>query len=330
MKNIRKKLKVIVLLSLLFIISLSISVFGKIIFQENGFVYNNLNIPHLNKEIIFCPMGGICTLESLTVYDLFVIGNVFNVTMTNIFFNVTFLNVDGSITADFFIGDGSKLTNINVTLDQAYDSETGIDRVIQVDDEDMIINVSGGTIGAGNRDFTISLDDRNDFFNVVSKGSTLFKVTDAEASSGDWCPVDLGDYSIGNCLMGKSFKVLGLKDNGFLTDVSGNTVTVADILDKSDSQSIVKGEINITNSTYALRYCLTDNDGGIISCFNDTNITTWNSGSTIWTDEGNILRPTDNETINAPNNITLGDSINDQDSDSRLFIQDGTWFFGFT
>lgn len=42
-------------------------------------------------DTLYCPIGGICTLQTLTVYDLHVIGTILNVTVTNIYLNVTYL-----------------------------------------------------------------------------------------------------------------------------------------------------------------------------------------------------------------------------------------------
>jgi len=75
---------------------------------SRGYVINN-----------FCMKNGVCTFDYLTVYNLSVIGQVFNVTMNLVTWNITEnFNVGGNLEAknitalDKFIGDGSLITGI--------------------------------------------------------------------------------------------------------------------------------------------------------------------------------------------------------------------------
>lgn len=72
---------------------------------------------HQYVNINFCKLFGDCTLNNLIVYNLSVIGSYMNVSVIN--YNVTGdmniggnLIIDGNVTADYFLGDGSQLTGI--------------------------------------------------------------------------------------------------------------------------------------------------------------------------------------------------------------------------
>lgn len=73
-------------------------------------------------DILYCQQGGNCNLSNLVVGNLSVIDQFINITVVN--YNVTGnLNVQGNVTANYFIGNGSLLTDLNVsgggiTIDQ--------------------------------------------------------------------------------------------------------------------------------------------------------------------------------------------------------------------
>ena len=81
--------------------------------------YNN-PITYSGGDLRWCKLYGVCTLDTLIVYNISVIGDVFNVTMNLVTWNITeSFNVGGNLEAenitalDKFKGDGSLLTSLN-------------------------------------------------------------------------------------------------------------------------------------------------------------------------------------------------------------------------
>lgn len=102
----------------------------KVAHSLEGIGIDNPDIPHLNRELEPCFMGGVCVLTDLIVDNLEVIGSYVNITVEDYTvigdMNVTgSVYIEGNVTADYFIGDGSLLTGINTSTKDIWVNETG-------------------------------------------------------------------------------------------------------------------------------------------------------------------------------------------------------------
>ena len=88
----------------------------------------------------YCRLLGNCEVNSLTVQNLSVIGGFFNVSVIN--YNVTgTLSVGGNVTADYYFGNGSKLTGLN----EIYVNHSELDNgtILRIGDADKNCSASG-------------------------------------------------------------------------------------------------------------------------------------------------------------------------------------------
>jgi len=112
--------------------------------------YNN-PVTYSMGDKRWCKLNGVCTFDTITTEaiitkNLSVIGEVFNVTMNIVTWNITeSFNVGGNLIAkngtfERVSGNGSGLHSLNHSLDDAYDDGS----VIQVDDTNVVWDMSGG------------------------------------------------------------------------------------------------------------------------------------------------------------------------------------------
>ncbi len=181
----------------------------------------------------WCRLIG-CTItdlivDSLTVYNLSIIGQVFNVTMNLVTWNITeSFNVGGNIVAkngtfDNIIGNGSQLTSLTHSLQDAYDSESGVPRIIQGDDNYIYWNMSN--------DFYIDLLNPASFLITSDNFANNIILIDPFSISGklrstDWSPLTDGGNDLGYFGVGTDYRWDDLYLSGNLDDGT-NSLTVA-------------------------------------------------------------------------------------------------------
>lgn len=258
-------------------------------------------------DTLYCQLYGDCTLANLTV-----LGGFFNLSVTNIYINVTELFGEHWVneTGDTMTGN-LDIENANISAEYIcdWDGETYINckKISEIDWDVTLQDAydAGSTIIIGSG-LTLDIDlTGGGAFNIIDT-SEIFIVNQAsgEIASIKWVPLTDDTFDFGS-------PTQRWKDGYFSgTIYSGETGETTKMSIKG-----LTGEINISNSSIAPKFCIETYD----NCISD-----WGDASK-WEEAGENLTIKEGYNQNIlVDNITIGSTIKStKNSSYMIFTEDG-------